>query len=288
MGAVTALLHGDRDPTIAGMILDSPFSNLTNLAKELAKSHTKLPDFLVKTAFWSVKKTIKSKASFDVDKLTPIDHVKECYIPALFIAAEGDDFVKPHHTDKLYEAYAGDKNLVKVDGDHNSPRPGFFQDSAAIFFHNTLQVDALLTEQTQMTEEQKQKWKQKMEERRNQDKKQPESTERSLDPKQLEMEKLKELNKHEPSDIEKMMGLDAFEGEMSGFDMIDGLGGFGNQPAWVGGAGGAAAGALSEEDQIAAAIAASLADQKPDVEENKESKGNDKDEEEKKEDDDLF
>jgi alpha/beta superfamily hydrolase len=37
MGAVTALLHGDRDPTIAGMILDSPFSNLKLLTVELAK-----------------------------------------------------------------------------------------------------------------------------------------------------------------------------------------------------------------------------------------------------------
>lgn len=36
MGAVTALLHGDRDPTIAGMVLDSPFSNLRTLIDELA------------------------------------------------------------------------------------------------------------------------------------------------------------------------------------------------------------------------------------------------------------
>lgn len=28
MGAATALLHGHRDPTIAGMVLDSPFSKL--------------------------------------------------------------------------------------------------------------------------------------------------------------------------------------------------------------------------------------------------------------------
>lgn len=28
MGAVTALLHGDRDPSIAGMVLDSPFSDM--------------------------------------------------------------------------------------------------------------------------------------------------------------------------------------------------------------------------------------------------------------------
>ena len=37
MGAVTALLHGDRDPSIAGMVLDSAFTNLKVLAGELAK-----------------------------------------------------------------------------------------------------------------------------------------------------------------------------------------------------------------------------------------------------------
>jgi hypothetical protein len=39
------------------------------------------------------------------------------------------------------KAYAGDKNLVLVEGDHNSPRPDFFLDSVGIFFHNTLLVD---------------------------------------------------------------------------------------------------------------------------------------------------
>jgi len=35
MGAVTSLMHADRDPTIAGMVLDSPFSDLRLLAEEL-------------------------------------------------------------------------------------------------------------------------------------------------------------------------------------------------------------------------------------------------------------
>jgi pimeloyl-ACP methyl ester carboxylesterase len=35
MGAVTALMHGDRDPSIAGMVLDSPFSDLKTLVIEL-------------------------------------------------------------------------------------------------------------------------------------------------------------------------------------------------------------------------------------------------------------
>ncbi len=35
MGAVTALLHTDRDHTIGGIVCDSPFSDLRVLAKEL-------------------------------------------------------------------------------------------------------------------------------------------------------------------------------------------------------------------------------------------------------------
>lgn len=37
MGAATALLHADRDHSIAGMVLDSGFTSLKVLAKELAK-----------------------------------------------------------------------------------------------------------------------------------------------------------------------------------------------------------------------------------------------------------
>ena len=88
MGAVTALLHGDRDPSIAGMVLDSPFSNLRTLCDELAASHSKVPKFLVGAAMSFVGKTIKKKAGFDLNKLAPIDHVKECFIPALFCTGE--------------------------------------------------------------------------------------------------------------------------------------------------------------------------------------------------------
>ena len=36
MGAVTALMHAHRDPTIGGIVLDSPFTSLNELVKELA------------------------------------------------------------------------------------------------------------------------------------------------------------------------------------------------------------------------------------------------------------
>lgn len=32
----------------------------------------------------------------------------------------------------------GDKNIIKFEGDHNSPRPQFYYDSITIFFYNVL------------------------------------------------------------------------------------------------------------------------------------------------------
>lgn len=72
MGAVTALLHADRDPSIAAIVLDSPFSDLNKLVNELAYRYTKLPSFLVSPALKMVSSTIKSKVHFDVYKLSPI------------------------------------------------------------------------------------------------------------------------------------------------------------------------------------------------------------------------
>jgi hypothetical protein len=81
---------------------------------------------------------VLSRTSLDIEKHNPIDIVKSCFIPALFVVAKGDDFVRPHHGEKLHELYAGDKNLIRVEGDHNSARPFFMMDSVSIFFYNVL------------------------------------------------------------------------------------------------------------------------------------------------------
>jgi len=75
---------------------------------------------------------------FDINELKPIDYVHKCYMPSMFIVAKGDDFVRPHHSEKLCSQYAGDKNIVKVEGDHNSNRPRFMMESVSDFFENVL------------------------------------------------------------------------------------------------------------------------------------------------------
>ena len=144
MGAVTALLHADRDPSIAGIVLDSPFSDLSKLANELAYRYSKLPGFLLSPVLKMVSSSIKSRADFDIYKLSPINHVKNSFIPALFATATNDDFIQPHHSEELHQAYEGEKNMVTFDGDHNSTRPEFWYNSASIFLTQALKVEQVL------------------------------------------------------------------------------------------------------------------------------------------------
>ncbi|KAJ1428795.1 Serine aminopeptidase, S33 [Sesbania bispinosa] len=140
MGAVTSLMYGAEDPSIAGMVLDSPFSDLVDLMMELVDTYrVRLPKFTVKFAIQYMRKTIQKKAKFDIMDLNTIKAAKSCFAPALLGHAIDDDFIRPHHSDRILEAYMGDKNIIKFEGDHNSPRPQFYFDSINIFFHNVLQ-----------------------------------------------------------------------------------------------------------------------------------------------------
>ncbi|QCD79898.1 uncharacterized protein LOC114177668 isoform X4 [Vigna unguiculata] len=140
MGAVTSLMYGAEDPSIAGMVLDSPFSDLVDLMMELVDTYKiRLPKFTVKFAIQYMRRAIQKKAKFDIMDLNTIKVAKSCFVPALLGHAIEDDFIQPHHSDRIFEAYMGDKNIIKFEGDHNSPRPQFYFDSINIFFHNVLQ-----------------------------------------------------------------------------------------------------------------------------------------------------
>jgi pimeloyl-ACP methyl ester carboxylesterase len=150
MGSVTALLHGKSDPSIAAMVLDGPFASLERLARELidgAQIKHK-PAMVVNAVFKMYRKTIKKRTEgMDICKLKPVDAVETCFIPALFVVANDDEFVRPHHAEEIHDRYAGDKNLVRVDGHHNSGRPKYFLDSAGIFLYNRVCEPAGLTEE---------------------------------------------------------------------------------------------------------------------------------------------
>ncbi|KAE9599148.1 putative serine aminopeptidase, S33, alpha/Beta hydrolase [Lupinus albus] len=139
MGAVTSLLYGAEDPSIAGMVLDSAFSNLYDLMMELADVYNiRLPKFTVKMAVHYMRRVIEKRAKFDIMDLNCLQVAPKTFIPVLFGHAKDDQFVQPRHSDLISESYAGEKNIIKFDGDHNSSRPQSFYDSVSIFFYNVL------------------------------------------------------------------------------------------------------------------------------------------------------
>jgi fermentation-respiration switch protein FrsA (DUF1100 family) len=144
MGAATALMHGERDPCIGGMILDSSFADLTLLAEsmvEKGKEHGySVPAFVVKLAIRFIRSSVQKTAGFDIKALTPIKHVDSCFIPALFVAGGQDNFVPPGHSQMLHDAYAGEKSISIVEGDHNTPRPADFFHVAALFLISALHI----------------------------------------------------------------------------------------------------------------------------------------------------
>lgn len=144
MGAATALMHGDRDPSIACMILDSPFADLTQLAEEMVEKGREqgitVPNVIVSVALRMIRSSVQKQANFNIKHISPIAHADKCFIPSLFVAGEHDDFINKRHSEEIHDRYAGDKNLIIVEGDHNSPRPKFMFDSVSIFLQTCLQI----------------------------------------------------------------------------------------------------------------------------------------------------
>jgi len=65
---------------------------------------------------------VKALADFDIEDLVPMNHGPKSTIPALFLHGLQDNFVLPRHSEKLYNNYAGDKEIMMFDGDHNNER----------------------------------------------------------------------------------------------------------------------------------------------------------------------
>ena len=144
MGAVTALLAANEDPSIAGIVLDSPFASLRDLMAELVEKWTAggvigVPRAATKIAAGWMRSSIKTRASFDIDELEIERVANATFCPALFAHGDEDDFIDKAHSARLREKYAGDsKPLLVFDGDHNSPRPANFFDDVELFFRQTM------------------------------------------------------------------------------------------------------------------------------------------------------
>ena len=122
IGAATALMYSYQDKRIKAQCIDSPFANFKDLAIKLCKQHIYIPEFVINTILYFLKKTIRKKNDLEIENLKPIEFSKLSKTPAFFIHAMKDDLIPYEQTIKIYEEYSGIKSINITEGDHNTPR----------------------------------------------------------------------------------------------------------------------------------------------------------------------
>ncbi len=129
MGAVVALKLGMRKELgVKALILDSPFSSLRELSWELFTLHAASFRLVFKIVWKVLKKKIQQVHNFDLEALDLIKEMdtKQGRPPVIFLTGKEDNFVKHHHSQKLFDKYGDStksKEIFQIDGDHNSQRP---------------------------------------------------------------------------------------------------------------------------------------------------------------------
>ncbi len=139
MGAATTLLYAPTDKRIKCIVVDSPFSDFKKLAKEICQSNITIPGLVIEGALYIIGTTVYNKNGMDVNDIKPINSVKNCFVPAIFIHAQDDTFVKYKHSEKLFQNYGGSiKKLKGVSGGHNGVRPRILMEEVGEFFADYL------------------------------------------------------------------------------------------------------------------------------------------------------
>jgi hypothetical protein len=128
------------------MILDSPFSSLEAVIAETAASGKQklsesgiapgiklMPDLLIPVAVAAIRRSILSRAAFDIRNVNPLARCGGTLIPAVFGHGEDDDMVAPYHSQRLHAAYGGNTTLLRFAGTHNSERGDTFVGTATAF-----------------------------------------------------------------------------------------------------------------------------------------------------------
>ena len=114
MGAATVLSASGEDKLpdqVCGIISDCGFSSAWEILHYQMKETMHLPaDWILPRC----EKICKKKAGFDFHTVTAIDQVKKAKVPILFVQGEKDVMVPPYMVDKLYEACASKKAILKV------------------------------------------------------------------------------------------------------------------------------------------------------------------------------
>ena len=112
MGAATVLMAADLGlpANVKGILADCPYSTPKEILQEVMKQMR----FPVTATYQVVKLGARIFGGFDIEEHSPVEAMRNCRIPVLFIHGDADYFVPCDMGRKCYEACSAEKKLVLV------------------------------------------------------------------------------------------------------------------------------------------------------------------------------
>lgn len=111
MGGATVLMYGgNHSEKIDFVIADCAYSN----GKEILRYQFKQAEVPFFPVYNIVNRECKSRCGFDMNKISPIDCIKDKEIPILFIHGTGDDVVPVNMSEEMFSVKKGNKNKLLI------------------------------------------------------------------------------------------------------------------------------------------------------------------------------
>jgi pimeloyl-ACP methyl ester carboxylesterase len=123
MGAAIALQSAGAEPRIAGVVAESSFSDLREVAFDYAGLHWSpwLGKTFFRPATWTLISMAQKEGGFSVDEVSPEISVRARPFPVLLICDGSDHIIPCRHTRRIFRSATGPKELWEVPGaDHAS------------------------------------------------------------------------------------------------------------------------------------------------------------------------
>jgi alpha-beta hydrolase superfamily lysophospholipase len=116
MGATVALLAAalpDCPENLMGVSADCGYSHPQKEVCHVLKTKMKMPVFPL---YHLADLICRRRADFSFGECDLACEINGVKVPVLFIHGLADDFVPPYHTERMYDAFSGDKEIVLVEG----------------------------------------------------------------------------------------------------------------------------------------------------------------------------
>lgn len=111
LGAATAMSYASRDPRVACLVLDTPYSSLDDqmdmVVKAAQKEGMSVPSIVLKAAKTMLQRSVRKKIAhkFDPNKLSPKYFAPKCKCNALIGSDSTDGIVPPDMVEKVYKKF---------------------------------------------------------------------------------------------------------------------------------------------------------------------------------------